>query len=74
MFWLCEQSLVNTGYISIEGLYIPTDETQVDVAFRGIGIRIEDDVLITAGDPVVLSDNCPKEVADIEELVSSQCS
>lgn len=61
--------------VTIEpGLYIATDEVRVDPAFRGIGIRIEDDILITAGDPVVLSDNCPKEVADIEEIVSSRCS
>lgn len=44
---------------------------QVEPAFRGIGIRIEDDVLITTGDPVVMTEKCPKDVVDIEEMVSS---
>lgn len=34
--------------------------------YRGIGIRIEDDVLITENGPDVLTAECPKEVEDIE--------
>jgi Xaa-Pro aminopeptidase len=53
------------------GIYIsPTDE-QAPEAFRGIGIRIEDDVLVTGGDPDVLTAAIPKEVADLEALVGS---
>ncbi|HEY7162900.1 MAG TPA: aminopeptidase P N-terminal domain-containing protein, partial [Acidobacteriota bacterium] len=46
------------------GLYIGAND---DVEkFRNIGIRIEDDVLVTAEGPVVLSKACPKEISDLE--------
>ncbi len=48
------------------GLYIPPDDESAPMEFRGIGIRIEDDVLVTAGEPEVLTAACPKSVADIE--------
>lgn len=38
--------------------------------YRGIGIRIEDDVLITVNGPVVLSRKCPKHINEIEEIAS----
>lgn len=39
--------------------------------YRGIGIRIEDDVLITESGPEVLTAECPKEVEDIERLMNN---
>jgi Xaa-Pro aminopeptidase len=36
--------------------------------YRGIGVRIEDDVLITSGDPDVLTASIPKEIEEIEAL------
>lgn len=36
--------------------------------FHHLGIRIEDDVLIESTGPVILSQSCPKEVADVEAL------
>lgn len=39
--------------------------------FRGIGIRIEDDVLITEEGPLVLTASCAKEVDDIEAIVGT---
>lgn len=49
------------------GIYIaPDDEHE---AFRNIGVRIEDDVLITAEGPVVLSASCPKTVRELESVV-----
>ncbi len=50
------------------GLYIPADAEDVPAPFRGIGIRIEDDVLVTASGVEVLSDAVPKHVAEIETL------
>jgi intermediate cleaving peptidase 55 len=47
------------------GIYVPHDE-QFPAAFRGIGIRIEDEVLVSARAPIVLSVAAPKEIADIE--------
>jgi Xaa-Pro aminopeptidase len=38
--------------------------------YAGIGIRIEDDVLITAEGNVVLSDNAPKTIEDIEAAMN----
>ena len=42
----------------------------VDNRYRGIGIRIEDDILITNNGPEVLTAECPKEVEDIESLMN----
>ena len=50
------------------GLYIAPDDTNVDEKWRGIGIRIEDDILVTDTGHQVLSENVPKSVADIEAL------
>ena len=41
----------------------------VPEAFANIGVRIEDDVLVTAQDPEILSASAPKGVADIEALM-----
>ncbi|MCK6526092.1 aminopeptidase P N-terminal domain-containing protein [Myxococcota bacterium] len=55
--------------ITVEpGLYVPPDAPKVPKRLRGIGVRIEDDVLLTAGDPEVLTTAAPKEVADVEAL------
>ncbi|MCX7071384.1 MAG: Xaa-Pro aminopeptidase [Gammaproteobacteria bacterium] len=51
------------------GLYIAPGSEGVDPRFHGIGIRIEDDVLVTSGAPEVLTAGVPKAVADIEALM-----
>ncbi len=48
------------------GLYFQPDDTSVPEEFRGLGVRIEDDVAITGGAPEVLTAAVPKTVADVE--------
>jgi Xaa-Pro aminopeptidase len=57
--------------ITVEpGLYMPEEEW-VPEAFRGIGVRIEDDVLITTGEPEILTHEAPKEVDDLENIIGA---
>jgi len=51
------------------GLYIGSQRS-VPKAYRNIGIRIEDDVLITSKGRDVITSDVPKSVADIEALMA----
>jgi Xaa-Pro aminopeptidase len=53
------------------GLYIPTGSRGVARKWWGMGIRIEDDVLVTRNGPEVLSAAVPRTVADIEALMAT---
>jgi Xaa-Pro aminopeptidase len=48
------------------GIYIAKDNETVAPEWRGIGVRIEDDVLVTEGEPENLTASIPKTVADVE--------
>jgi Xaa-Pro aminopeptidase len=52
------------------GIYIRPDDESVDEQWRGIGIRIEDDVVVTRDEPEVLTRKLPKTVEDIEALMA----
>ena len=55
--------------ITIEpGLYIAPDDEAAPAHLRGIGIRIEDDVLVTADGCENLTAACPKEIDDLEAI------
>jgi Xaa-Pro aminopeptidase len=49
------------------GLYFQEDDLLVPEELRGIGIRIEDDIVVTADGPVNLSDSLPRTSTDVEE-------
>ncbi|NRA55052.1 MAG: Xaa-Pro aminopeptidase [Gammaproteobacteria bacterium] len=51
------------------GLYIDLD-ADVDPKWRGIGVRIEDDLLVTVGGNEVLSKDVVKTISDIEALMA----
>ncbi len=52
------------------GLYIPANDKSAPAELRGIGIRIEDNILVTDKGCEVLTSLAPKEVDDIEKLMN----
>ena len=69
-----ERILAPGMVVTIEpGLYFGAwrEDIEIDSKWAGIGIRIEDDVLISENGPVVLTAKCPKEITEIEALVGS---
>ncbi len=50
------------------GIYVPQSDESVPRRFRGIGIRIEDDILVTKNGFQNLSEEIYKEIKDIESL------
>jgi Xaa-Pro aminopeptidase len=53
------------------GLYFSQQDTRVPEQYRGIGVRIEDDVLVTEGEPNVLTAAIPKQVDAVEQACAS---
>ncbi|MFK7702359.1 Xaa-Pro aminopeptidase [Pseudomonas caspiana] len=53
------------------GIYVASDNQQVAKKWRGIGIRIEDDVVVTKKGCEILTGDVPKTVAEIEALMAA---
>ena len=54
------------------GIYISPDNQDVDKKWRGIGIRIEDDIVVTKDGCDVLTKDVVKDPVEIEALMNGQ--
>lgn len=54
------------------GIYVSPHNKKVDKKWRGIGIRIEDDVVVTKNGCEILTAKAPKTVAEVEEWMALQ--
>ncbi len=54
------------------GLYIPANDQSAPAALRGIGVRIEDNILVTEGGHENLTVKAPKEIADVEAMMAEE--
>jgi Xaa-Pro aminopeptidase len=52
------------------GLYIQPDDQLFPAEYRGIGVRIEDDLLVTATGSENLSAKLPRTVSEIEAWIA----
>ena len=65
-------SLMEDMVITIEpGIYIP-ENSPCDSKWWNIGIRIEDDILITQDGPINLSAGAPRDLTDIESMMQQK--
>jgi Xaa-Pro aminopeptidase len=53
------------------GIYIPPDTDDVEACWRGMGIRIEDNVAVTRDEPRILTAGLAKTAGEIEELMAA---
>ncbi len=53
------------------GIYIPKSATAVDEIWRGMGIRIEDNVVVTRGEADILTSDICKTIEDIEAMMAT---
>lgn len=57
--------------ITVEpGLYLSAETEGLDPKWHNIGIRIEDDVVITSSEPHVMTSGAPKQIEKIEDIMT----
>lgn len=64
--------LMKLANLFVTGLYIRDGDKDWPKEFHSIGVRIEDDVLVTENGCIVLSSGCLKSRSQIENLVSQK--
>jgi Xaa-Pro aminopeptidase len=69
-----QEGTLGEGYVlTVEpGLYFQPEDELVPAELRGIGVRIEDDVLVTAEGAVNLSAGLPRRADDVESWLAAQ--
>jgi Xaa-Pro aminopeptidase len=66
-----DRELESGMVVTVEpGIYIAPDAKHAPAKWRGIGIRIEDDVVVTRGDPEVITASVPNDPDEIEALMA----
>ena len=53
------------------GIYVKLDNELVRKEFRGLGMRVEDDVLVTEEGIEVLTANCLRQSSEVENLMKT---
>lgn len=53
------------------GLYVPADDDSAPRELRGLGVRIEDNIVAKKDGPLNLTKSCPKEVSEMEALIGT---
>lgn len=53
------------------GLYIPRNDERFPQIYRGISVRIEDDIAVGVDSNIVLSARAPKEIDEIETIIQN---
>ena len=70
--WLYSQQRIAHALTVFRAMiHIAPDDEQAPAEMRGIGIRIEDDVLVTAAGYEVLSAAVPKQIPEVEALTTA---
>lgn len=52
------------------GIYVPANDKSAPAKYRGVGVRVEDDVLVTENGNKNLTTKVPKEIDEIEALMN----
>jgi Xaa-Pro aminopeptidase len=66
-----ESTLRDGMVLTVEpGLYFQPDDATVPERFRGIGVRIEDDIAVTVSGPENLSASLPSQAGEVEGWIS----
>ena len=69
-----QEALLEPGMtFTIEpGLYFRADDELIPEEFRGIGVRIEDDVIVNEDGSVTrISENIPRTIEDVEAWIAT---